>query len=998
MLRKVLLSLSILALAATAGYAQPVKQFPEHLKKGVELYDAAAYRAARVELEKAYGFTNPELAGDASRIEFLVAMCAARLGDDDAMRLVKEFKAKYPSSVYDAEVTFALANLYYLQGDYAAAAKEYVAMGGAYSLPTALLDEYNFKKGHSQFLTGDINGALSSLKMVGRDSEYNQHAQYYTSYINYTEGNYREAKRGFSQLAENSAYSKVVPFYIFQIEFLEGNYDYVLKNGPALLKSAAGERVAEINRVMSEACFHTGDYAGAIDYMTAYRTSGGDMGRAENYLLGYSQYVRNDISDAVASLSKVAGPDDKLTQNAAYHLGGAYLRAGDKTRAMQSFSMAASATYDAAIREDALFNYAKLQYELGGGVFSEAINSLNRYITEYPDSPRVEEARKYLVSAYYNSKNYDAAYDAIKQVKNPDNNIRTALQKVTYFRALGYYNSGELDKAMTMLNESYANRFNAKYTALTQFWKGEVNYQKGNYKAAVPLYREYITLSPANEPEHQMALYNLGYCYFNQKQWGEAKTYFERFRKTGAATGTYLADAMNRLGDVKYAERDFWKAIQDYNYSEKLDTEFKYYSQYSSAVTYGLVDRRERKIEGLRAIITANEGEYVDDAMYELGRTYVAAERFGDAASMLKRYMDNYPNGEYYLASLSDLGLVYQNLNDDRSALKYYQKVVETAPNSAQARDAMVAVKSIYVDMNDVDGYFKFASASGVETDMGVVARDSLSYAAAERVYMTTSSLPAAERALKEYIEKYPRGAYKAGALYNLADVQERSKKPGEAVITLCELSEMPYNRHTVSGLEKLAALSYSAEMYNTSADAYKKLTEVAVNPETRGKAWAGYLLSATSIGTADAKNAAAESVIAGSGVPLNVMREAKFIKAGLLKDAENDAAALEIYKELATEVQSKEGAEAMYYVVEAEYNAGRLDSAEAMIMEFAKKNTPHSYWLGRAFLTLGDIYTKKGDAFQARATYQSIVDGYMPANDGVVAAAKERISKISVE
>ena len=37
-----------------------------------------------------------------------------------------------------------------------------------------------------------------------------------------------------------------------------------------------------------------------------------------------------------------------------------------------------------------------------------------------------------------------------------------------------------------------------------------------------------------------------------------------------------------------------------------------------------------------------------------------------------------------------------------------------------------------------------------------------------------------------------------------------------------------------------------------------------------------------------------------------------------------------------------------------------------------------------------------KGDTFQARATYQSIADGYSPADDGIVEAAKERIQKLN--
>ena len=37
----------------------------------------------------------------------------------------------------------------------------------------------------------------------------------------------------------------------------------------------------------------------------------------------------------------------------------------------------------------------------------------------------------------------------------------------------------------------------------------------------------------------------------------------------------------------------------------------------------------------------------------------------------------------------------------------------------------------------------------------------------------------------------------------------------------------------------------------------------------------------------------------------------------------------------------------------------------------------------------------KQGNNFQARATYQSIVDGYTPADDGIVAEAKARIKNL---
>jgi hypothetical protein len=71
------------------------------------------------------------------------------------------------------------------------------------------------------------------------------------------------------------------------------------------------------------------------------------------------------------------------------------------------------------------------------------------------------------------------------------------------------------------------------------------------------------------------------------------------------------------------------------------------------------------------------------------------------------------------------------------------------------------------------------------------------------------------------------------------------------------------------------------------------------------------------------------------------------------------------------------------------------LEEAENRIYALSESKTQHTYWLGKAFILLGDIYMDRGDAFQAKATYQSIIDGYSPSDDGIVEEARERIKKM---
>lgn len=438
-----------------------------------------------------------------------------------------------------------------------------------------------------------------------------------------------------------------------QIEFNEGNYRYVVTTGGSLIDRAAGERRTELERIVAEGWFHLGDYGRTEEFLDAYRRSGGEMGRNENYLLGYSLYRQARYDEARPCLQQVCGADDALTQNASYHLADCYLRGGDKQRAMQSFAMAANEAFDAAIAEDALFNYGKLQYELGGGLFNEAIHVLNRYIAQYPTSERAVQARELLIAAYYNSRNYEAAYTALKHYPSPDGNLRAALQKIAYFRGLEAYSRGDLDGAAQSLTESAAINVSPKYGALARFWLGEIAFARGDYAEAERRYKEYLHRAPRTEDEYAKAHYNLGYCYFDRGDMSNAYASFARFNQLYSAADRYKADALNREADARYSLRQFSAALATYEKAAAVGTNEKYYADFQRAVTLGILDRRPQKIEALQRIIAADRGDYVDDATYELGRTYIASERYDDGAKVLSKFVEENPHSPFFTPALS---------------------------------------------------------------------------------------------------------------------------------------------------------------------------------------------------------------------------------------------------------------------------------------------------------------------------------------------------------
>ena len=656
--------------------------------------------------------------------------------------------------------------------------------------------------------------------------------------------------------------------------------------------------------------------------------------------------------------------------------------------------MAADEHYNNEISEDALFNYGKLIFETGGGMFNEPINILTRYITRYPNSTRTAEAKELLIAAYYNSRDYDMAYDAIRAFPNPDGSMKTALQKIAYYKGIEAFDEGDYDKARKSLEESLEVGVSPKYNALCAFWLGEIAYQIGDMEQAATQYNYYLKRAPRNAKEYKMALYNLGYAQIARENIPAAKSALEGFIWLYKNRDAYRADGYNRLGDVQFLQQNYADAVKSYEGSISIGTEQKHYARYRRAISLGLLGKQSPKIESLQKIVADKEGDYVDDAAYELGRTYVSAERYADGAKVLEALVTDYPTTPYMTAAMLDLGLIYFNLGDAERSLSSYDRVISTAPQSQAAKDAMISVREIYVSKGDVNSYFAYAERTGVECDLSAMTRDSLSYRSAEQIYLagrTTESISHFE----EYIANNPKGYYIDDALFCLSDSYLKCDSLDRAMERMKLLSDRPVNRYTVPVLEKLADVASEHKMYTESAAAYRRLYSVVEQPQARQKA-AKHYVDMTILDAEDELTLAmADDVETMTDIEQSALRKARFSKGKVLAKRGKTDEAMEIFRALSDNKDDVVGAESAYLVIAHHFDKGEHEQAEKLVYELADSKTSHSYFLGRAFILLGDIYAAKGDTFQARATYQSIVDGYTPVDDGVVEDAKMKIQKL---
>ena len=125
--------------------------------------------------------------------------------------------------------------------------------------------------------------------------------------------------------------------------------------------------------------------------------------------------------------------------------------------------------------------------------------------------------------------------------------------------------------------------------------------------------------------------------------------------------------------------------------------------------------------------------------------------------------------------------------------------------------------------------------------------------------------------------------------------------------------------------------------------------------------------------------------------------REASYIKAKSLLAGSNRADAMKIIVSLAADKTDAYGAEAAYLEILDLYDRGRFAESQTKVYDFSESGSSQNYWLAKSFLVLGDCFVETGDVRQARATFESIRDGYTPASkdDDIPDAVALRLRKL---
>lgn len=972
-------------ICVSAQQSSTITSYVRSFESGKVLFQQKNYSSARQVLK-----TFVQQKEDADLIqeaEYMIACTSYELNEKNRIADLRSYLKRYPDSRHANRINSLIASAYYFDKNYDEAIKLFNQCDPE-QLSNEECQDVTFRKAMAYLQKGDLVQSATwfrTLQHLGNN--YSADCVYYLSYINYTQKEYDSALKGFLTLKGDPTYGELAPAFIGEICLKQKKYADAEKEAlECMNRYPNGKQISQLQRILGEACFYSAQYSRAVEAFNQYLGSTKEPSREALYLLGLSYYETNVFSQAAETLGKVVNVDDALTQNAYLHLGLSYLQSVEKNKARMAFGQASSKEYNLKVKELALYNYALCIHETSYSAFGESVKVFERFLNEFPSSVYAEKVSDYLVEVYMNSKSYAAALKSIEKISRPSARIMEAKQNILFQLGTESFANAGFEQAITYFDRSLEiGQYNAQTKADTYYWRAEAYYRLEKYAQAGQGFQNYLQLTAQKGTEmYALAHYNMGYVNFKQQNYRNALNWFLKYTALGnnESGKTVLSDAYNRLGDCYFYDREFTTARKNYAKAVATDPSAGDYALYQDAFVAGLQKNYSEKVSLLNQLMQKYpSSQYLDNALYERGRAYVLQGNNQQAIASFEELLERFPASEVSRVGASEIGLLYYQQDNYDKAIKAYKKVIADYPGSEEARMAMRDLKSIYIDLNKVNEFIAFTqTVSGLGT-IDVTEQDSISYQAAEKVYMKGDN-EAAKKSFLSYLQSFPAGAFSVNAHYYLSAIYAGKKETAAALEHSGKVVAYPDNEFSEEAMVLYSGLLMDEKRYQEALPVYKRLKEKSSSAEHRSLAQTGILRSAFNSGEYNAAIDAATELLVNKKLSPELVNEATYDRAKSYLALKDEKSALKDLQMLAKDTRTLYGAEAKYLVAQLYFNAGNKALAEKEVLNYIDQSTPHVYWLARGFLLLSDIYASMDKKLDARQYLLSLRENYTEQDD----------------
>ncbi len=974
-----------------SGISQQTAAFTNELvdyNQAIELYNNTQYLAAQSLFSRVKQSTDRE--SIESDCAYYIANCAVRLNQQDADQLMESFVANYPTSVKRNSAYIDVANYYFENGKYAYAQKWYDKVDAG-SLSRAETERFNFNNGYAFFKAKQFTQAKKYLNRVSDSEKYGAQAKYYLGFIAYEGDDYEEANELFEEVKDNERYNKDLSYYQADMNFKLGKFQKSIDIGKDQYDRSSPKEKSELSKIIGESYFNLEQYAEATPYLKDYKGVSGKWNNTDYYQLGYAYYKQKNYTAAVGEFNKIVDGRNAVAQNAYYHLAESYLKLGKKQQALNAFKNASEMDFSAEIVEDAALNYAKLSYEIGNS-YQSVPQVLLSFIEKYPNNKNNAMLKNLLIDSYISSRNYKEAITLLENNREFENKV--AYQKVTLFRGLELYNEGNYKDAIIHFKKSLKEPREPKITARATYWLAESDFQLSNFDEANLGYKQYLQLpGAASTPEYANSNYNIGYNYFKLKEYATAITNFKSYVASSNLDTSRKNDAYLRLGDSYFVTSQYWPAMENYNLALESNGTDKDYAAFQKAISYGFVDRTDSKVQELNAFGSKYPTSFFrDDALYELGNTYVAQNKTTEAQGAYGKLVKDFPSSSYVSKTLLKQALLHDNTGDSDKALTFFKKVANDFPSTPEALQAVNSAKIIYIDEGRVDAY-----ASWVQTldfiDVEDAELDDASYQAAEQPYLENNVSLATKR-FEEYLKQFPNGQNALKAHFYLGQLYFGKTEIAQAISHYKFVLDKERSEFTEQALARISEIYLTQKDYPNAFTYLKRLETEADFPQNIIFAQTNAMKASYEQEQYDVAVAYADKVLSNQKIDNVIKSDAQIIIARSAIKTNDEAKARIAYQEVAKIATGQLAAEALYYDAYFKNKDGQFANSNVAVQKLAKDYSGYKLYGAKGLVLMAKNFYALGDAYQATYILESVVVNFTDFPT-VVGEAQTELDKI---
>ena len=911
---------------------------------------------------------------------YMIAVSSFKKGNNNSGQNIKDFLDAYPETIHRNQANFLVGSVHFKRDEWENALF-WFNMADLDYLSLDEQEDYSFRTGYTHLQLKNRDEAARYFGLLSQNStKYRDAADFYLGYIEYTNGNYAAAIKRFDRLRNHPEYQEETAFYTAQATFFDGKLDESVRLSESFLQRYPhSEHATELNRILGNSYYRLGQPTRSIPYYERYMIGIDRPLRGDAYFMGLSYFETGKYNQAVQMFQRAVGESDELSQNAQLQLGQSYLKLNLKQQAQMAFEAAARDNFNPQVRETAMFNYALLAHETNFSVFSESITLFENFLREFPNSKQTDQVNDILAETFLTTKDYQAALNAINRINNPGRRILEAKQMVLFQLGAQEFINGNMNQAIQFFNNSIGiGNYDSKARNNALYWRGEAYYRMGNYVNSTSDFRQFTQNTSAGDDNYALGWYNLGYSLFKQQQFSQSVNAFQRYISSeNDRKKNEYADALNRIGDSYYFNRNFGDAGRYYAQAADVNPAVADYAAYQRAFVLGLQHNYQGKINALDNLMSRfPNSQYFDDALYEKSRALTMLNRENEAIAALQRLVREFPKSQLASQGGVQLGQLYYNLGNYQQSISAYKNVISNFPGSDDARNALVSMEAVYRDMNDIQSYVDYSNALPGGLRITTSRQDSLTYLAAESVYMRGNRKDA-ELAITKYIQSYPNGAYNSDAHYYLGVIEDEKGNRPQAVSHFRRVIDAGNIKFLENALIYTSQTEYQSENWRQALADYSRLAGSARNATNKQIGQMGVVRTQYQLENYHDAARAATEFLSNSNLSPETTIEARYLRGKAYQQANEMSNAIDDLQFVSNDTRNIYGAEAQFILANHFFNQKSYDSAESQVKEFMQKGTPHQYWMARSLIVLSDTYLAKGDDFQARQYLESLRNNY---------------------